>query len=274
MRIFFLSNLGVYDHHLINEVARRFTVCGVIRPGSGLKNGRRLNWKSLFRKPLIIAGNILSRPYRKFRDSLSRRAGLEAFFDGKQANTETEVIDLPGSVNDPDSVEIIRRLQPDVVIVSNAPMLKPEVFQIPRLACLNIHQGIAPNYRGEHSVFWALLVGDYSHIGTTIHYIDEGVDTGAALARGYPALEPNDTECSIRVKNTEVAVGMLLDILGKIKDRGSRLPVNEQTVANSADSKLIRYSDRKIWHEISLAWRRYVLGKCPPAAMERVERNY
>ena len=60
-------------------------------------------------------------------------------------------------------VKIFSRLenwQPDVIILSGAPIVKESLFSIPK-QCLNMHLGISPRYRGEThdflaSAFWGL----------------------------------------------------------------------------------------------------------------------
>jgi folate-dependent phosphoribosylglycinamide formyltransferase PurN len=81
-------------------------------------------------------------------------------------------------------VKLLRDLAPDLLVLSGVPMLKPHVYGIPRLGTVNPHWGIAPDYRGQQSIFTALRRRDYSAIGMTVHYVDEGVYTGPVLAQG------------------------------------------------------------------------------------------
>ena len=50
---------------------------------------------------------------------------------------------------------------------------------------LNVHRGIASEYRGLDSEFWAIYHNDFNNIGVTIHKVDEHLDTGP-----YTFMEP------------------------------------------------------------------------------------
>ncbi len=62
------------------------------------------------------------------------------------------------TVNGPETVEAISRLEPDVVIQEAAGILRRQVFEIARIGTLNLHSGIAPLLRGQDPVFWALSI--------------------------------------------------------------------------------------------------------------------
>lgn len=82
----------------------------------------------------------------------------------------------------PDILEQVRRLDPDLGLVYGGPILKPELFRIPRLGTLGIHHGRLPEYRGKKTTFWEMFNGE-AVAGVTIQSIEAGVDTGRAIAR-------------------------------------------------------------------------------------------
>lgn len=65
----------------------------------------------------------------------------------------------------------------DLGVVLGTNILKESVFRIPRLGSLNLHQGLAPYYRGGPSVFWELCNGE-REVGLTVHFVASKVDTG------------------------------------------------------------------------------------------------
>lgn len=74
----------------------------------------------------------------------------------------------------------VRALEPDLGIVYGAPILKPELFTIPRFGTLGVHHGKLPKYRGVKTAFWAMLNGERT-AGVTIQQIDAGLDTGDVI---------------------------------------------------------------------------------------------
>jgi len=84
----------------------------------------------------------------------------------------------------------IRRLAPDLGLIYGSPILKPELFEIPRLGTLGIHHGKMPEYRGKKTTFWALYNGERT-AGVTIQKVNAGLDTGTILKQAeVPADRP------------------------------------------------------------------------------------
>lgn len=82
----------------------------------------------------------------------------------------------------PASIELMRALAPDLGVVLGTNILKESVFAIPRLGSINVHQGLAPYYRGGPPVFWELFNGE-REIGLTVHFVAAKVDTGDIIAQ-------------------------------------------------------------------------------------------
>lgn len=77
----------------------------------------------------------------------------------------------------PDSIEKMSSIGPDLGVVYGTNIIKESVFSLPRLGSINLHQGLAPYYRGGPPVFWELFNGE-SEIGLTVHFVAAKVDTG------------------------------------------------------------------------------------------------
>lgn len=75
------------------------------------------------------------------------------------------------------AINLIRRTNADLGILYGTNIVKETVFGIPRLGSINIHQGLAPFYRGGPTVFWELFNGE-KEIGITVHFVAAKVDTG------------------------------------------------------------------------------------------------
>lgn len=79
--------------------------------------------------------------------------------------------------HDPASLELIRQANADLGIVFGTNIIKESVFSIPRLGSINLHQGLAPFYRGGPPVFWELFNNE-NEVGLTVHFVASKVDTG------------------------------------------------------------------------------------------------
>lgn len=81
----------------------------------------------------------------------------------------------------------------DAAIVAAYGLLLPwPVLTAPRLGCLNIHASLLPRWRGAAPIQRAIEAGD-AETGITIMQMDEGLDTGAILARRSIPIPPDAT---------------------------------------------------------------------------------
>lgn len=72
----------------------------------------------------------------------------------------------------------IKKLKPDVIIVYlMSQLLKKNIFEIPTYKTINLHPAFLPEFRGPNPWFWYYYYKKLE-LGITLHYIDEGEDTG------------------------------------------------------------------------------------------------
>ena len=57
---------------------------------------------------------------------------------------------------------------------------------------VNVHPSLLPAFPGAHAIADA-LAADVAETGVTVHYVDEGLDTGEAIAQEPVPLEPRET---------------------------------------------------------------------------------
>jgi phosphoribosylglycinamide formyltransferase-1 len=57
---------------------------------------------------------------------------------------------------------------------------------------VNVHPSLLPEFPGAHAIDDALAAG-VETTGVTVHYVDEGLDTGAVIRQVPVAVEPRDT---------------------------------------------------------------------------------
>jgi len=75
---------------------------------------------------------------------------------------------------------------------------------VTKFKVINSHPALLPSFPGAHAVRDALKAGA-SHTGCTVHWVDEGVDTGKIIAQVRVEIEPNDNEETLheRIKIVE-----------------------------------------------------------------------
>src|SRR5439155_9622654 len=88
----------------------------------------------------------------------------------------------PERIRDPEAVERLRALAPDLlVVVAYGQIIPKSVLSIPRLGAINVHASLLPRHRGAAPVARAILAGD-RETGVSIMRMDEQLDHGPVLA--------------------------------------------------------------------------------------------
>jgi len=130
------------------------------------------------------------------------------------------------NMNDPETVEILRGIAPDLLFcVGWTQLLKKAVLEIPRLGCLGFHASYLPAYRGRAPVNWAIINGE-RQTGNTLMFLDEGVDTGDILAQRAFPIEDDDTCATVYDRVARSEDEMIREVMPLIHD--GRMPRRPQ----------------------------------------------
>lgn len=85
------------------------------------------------------------------------------------------------SINDEHSLDLLKSLNPDVIVVNGTRILSKSLLKSCNSFFINTHLGITPKYRGVHGGYWSILNKDLENFGATVHLVDSGIDTGSIL---------------------------------------------------------------------------------------------
>lgn len=191
-----------------------------------------------------------------YHDLRRRLLGLDAYRRGAFANLPSPLGPEPRTltvdwINDQAVVDALRQAEPDVTVVMGTGIIKDRVLEAAGGTVINIHGGYLPDYRGNHCMFFALYNGDFDHIGTTLHFVDRGIDTGDILEVVVPALRPDDNAEAMYSRAELAAVHRLVAWLDH-HEKGGELPRTPQ----GRKGTLYNTRDRKPQHDLSVWWRR------------------
>ena len=177
----------------------------------------------------------------------------------------------PARIKDPQTIEEIRRLTPDViVVVAYGQILPRDVLEIPRLACLNLHASLLPRWRGAAPVQAAIAAGD-CETGITVMYMDEGLDTGDILLQRSVEILPNDTGGSLHDRLAQIAPEALLESL-RLLAAGNAPRIPQDNARASYAPKLKREHGQIDWSESAEAIERKIRACNPwPGAFMKVD---
>lgn len=115
-------------------------------------------------------------------------------------------------INSEEVYHTILKFNPDIIVVYGTPILKGPVINItPKI--INLHLGISPYYNGAGTNWWPMYNNEFEYVGTTIHYLDNGVDTGEIIGQCRARLKKGDGPHDMGNKNIIAGCKLLLEIL-------------------------------------------------------------
>ena len=75
-------------------------------------------------------------------------------------------------------------------------IFKNKLINLPPLKTINCHAGKLPFYRGRNILNWA-LINDEKEFGITVHYVDDGIDTGDIIIQNCYPITDDDTYATL-----------------------------------------------------------------------------
>jgi methionyl-tRNA formyltransferase len=141
----------------------------------------------------------------------------------KCAQEMKEIADLPEScvfdgsqLREYETFQAIQSLRPDIALsVLFGYLLKPSFLNLFPEGCINLHPAYLPYNRGAYPNVWSIIEDTPS--GVTLHYIDEGVDTGDIIAQHEVTVEPVDTGKTLYHKLEQTSIALFQEMWPLIK---------------------------------------------------------
>ena len=124
----------------------------------------------------------------------------------------------PARIRDPEAVERIRRLEPDLlVVVAYGQIIPPSVLAIPKYGAVNVHASVLPRHRGAAPVAHAILAGD-RETGVTIMRMDEQLDHGPILAVRTILIDEREDAVKLTGRLAAIGAELLVDTVARIEE--------------------------------------------------------
>lgn len=157
----------------------------------------------------------------------------------------------PHDVTNPQFVQTIRDLQPDIILVASFDMKIPqEIIDIPRCAALNLHPALLPKYRGACPEFWAIRNGEKT-TGVSLHYLTDTFDAGDILFQEEVSISPYETLGSLLYKMGSMSVKVFIRFLDAYERAEPCVPI-QQDPKQVTYARLVTAEDMHIqWHTTS-----------------------
>jgi phosphoribosylglycinamide formyltransferase-1 len=150
----------------------------------------------------------------------SNRAGARALERARQAGVATGVFELDDypdrDARDSTMASWLEEHRVELVVCAGyMHLLRPAFLDRFPGRIVNTHSAPLPEFPGAHPIEDVLAAG-VPETAATVHYVDEGVDTGAVIVAERVPVAPDDTVDSLRARVQAVEHRLLPRVVGEL----------------------------------------------------------
>lgn len=140
--------------------------------------------------------------------------------------------------------EKITNIHPDLIVsVHLRKILRKEIFSLAKHGAINMHPSLLPKYRGLSPQHQVLIHGE-SESGVTIHFIEEGIDTGDIVAQQKFEIKPTDYIADVQFKMLAIYKTLMVDALNLLQS--DNFEASKQSENNISYFGPLKKKDREI----------------------------
>lgn len=193
-------------------------VRGILNPtrlrGELRRDGVRLVRK-VWRKLVVgaAAANVSEPGFQSVVEELGLRHRSLARFAREHRITHLRVADH----NDPACIDLLSRVAVEAVAFTGGGLIRRPLLEVAGHGIFNTHMGLLPRYRGMDVVEWPLLEGQ-PQVGVTLHFMDQGVDTGPLLITRAVPIRRGDSMEALRTRFEPVMIDLMLEGIRGVRD--------------------------------------------------------
>jgi methionyl-tRNA formyltransferase len=148
----------------------------------------------------------------------------------------------PEKLKNPEFLEKLKSLKPDLQVVVAFRMLPEVVWNMPPKGTINVHGSLLPQYRGAAPINWAIINGE-KFTGVTTFKLQHEIDTGDILLQESFPIGEDDDAGKVHDTMKELGADILLKTIrgienGNLKGTPQSAIGNRQYEDLIADSRL------------------------------------
>jgi folate-dependent phosphoribosylglycinamide formyltransferase PurN len=183
MKIVLLTTECIDKNIIYNELIKYFDIEKVIvekKVSRAIFIKRRIKRLGL----ITVLGQILFKLIVEKYLNIRSQGRIKEIMDNNKFDIrciEYDKVRNVNSVNDDECINCLVSIKPDLVLVYGTRIISKKVLESVKCRFINMHCGITPKYRGVCGGYWALIEHDIKNFGVTVHFVDEGLDTGDVI---------------------------------------------------------------------------------------------
>jgi len=157
----------------------------------------------------------------------------------------------PEQLDDPDFLEDMRSLEPDLMVVVAFRILPEACYTIPAYHAINLHASLLPQYRGAAPIQRALMAGE-DETGVTTFFLKPTVDTGDILLQEAISVGPDENAGSVHDRLADLGADVVLRTVNAIgNDEIEPVPQSDEKATPAP--KITREDCRIDWEQSVIA---------------------
>ena len=181
---------------------------------------------------------------------------------------------LTQNINSQEFIEIISQFKSDLLVsMSFNQIFKGQILRTAKRGIINCHAGLLPFYRGRNILNWA-LINDEKEFGITVHYVDEGIDTGDIISQSLYPISDQDDYQSLLIKAYGGCANDLYAAISKIR-MGFVKTISQSSIHKNGFYCVARKAGDEIidWSQSSRDIFNFVRAICKPGPQARTYFN-
>lgn len=128
------------------------------------------------------------------------------------------------NINSDKVVEWTESKKPEIGVSAHfTKIIKHSLLTIPPMGFINLHPSPLPYYRGASPQHWQVANGE-TMSAVTVHYINEGIDTGNIILQVPLEIGPDDYVSDLQKKWLDIYPSIVVDAIKKITDGEASWP--------------------------------------------------
>jgi methionyl-tRNA formyltransferase len=165
------------------------------------------------------------------------------------SQTQKLPVHTPEKAGNPETLELVRSLAPELIIVCAYGQILPHSFlDIPRIGCFNLHFSFLPKLRGASPVQAAITYG-LETTGVSLQKIVLKLDAGPLIAASYhESIRPDDTTPLLGSRLAEIGGQLIRNTLPKLLE--DNFTISEQNEGEATYCRIIKKDEGRVrWTE-------------------------
>jgi len=203
-------------------------------------------------------------------DKPGGRQGLQQSEVKKFAEAKGLKILQPEKLKNPEFLEELRALKPDLQIVVAFRMLPEAVWSMPPLGTMNLHGSLLPKYRGAAPINWAVINGE-AETGLTTFLLKQEIDTGDLLFQQKVPIGPDETAGELHDRMMLIGAEVVLKSVQAIEG-GNIKPMPQTDTEATHAPKIFAETGRINFDQPAIQVHNFIRGLSPfPGAWTSLE---